>query len=191
MTHAQTVAPVHRVVRLRRPAARRPLPDRQPVLPHVRVQGRLARRACSAARRSCRSRCSTCRRCSTSCRPSASRCCPARRPSTARSSTIPRRDDYDLSTLAGGGHRRGRHPRRADRADARRAAVHVDPHRLRPHRGRARSPARGPTTTPTTIATTAGRAMPELEVIIADPEGPTAPSSSGAPPANCSCAATA
>ena len=33
---------VPRVVRVRRAPARRPLPDRQPVLPHVRVQGRVA-----------------------------------------------------------------------------------------------------------------------------------------------------
>ena len=76
-----------RLVRLGRPARRRPLPDRQSVLPHLRVQGRRARVAdarrddlpargvrpgvgarasssasgspCSRARRRCTSRCST------------------------------------------------------------------------------------------------------------------------------------
>ena len=47
----------------------------------------------------------------------------------------PDRAAFDLHTLAGGGHRCGRHPRRADPRDARRAPVPLDPHRLRTHRG--------------------------------------------------------
>ena len=47
----------------------------------------------------------------------------------------PDRDRYDLSIAAPGGHRRGRHPGRADPADARGAAVPPDRHRLRAHRG--------------------------------------------------------
>ncbi len=69
MTHAQTVAPVHRLVRLRRAAAGRPLPDRQPVLPHVRLQGRLAGQPAAWRDDLSGRRSSTCRRCSTSCRP--------------------------------------------------------------------------------------------------------------------------
>ena len=46
--------------------AGRPLPDREPVLPHLRLQGRLPRVPACAARRSSRSRCSTRARCSRS-----------------------------------------------------------------------------------------------------------------------------
>ena len=81
--------PVHRVVRLRRSATRRSVPDRQPVLPHVRIQGGLARQPPAWRHDRAGRACSTCRPCSTSCRPSASRCSPARRRSTGRSSTTP------------------------------------------------------------------------------------------------------
>ena len=53
------------VDRRRRPARGRPLPHRQPVLPHLRLQGRLDVVRSCAARRSSRTRCSTSRRCST------------------------------------------------------------------------------------------------------------------------------
>ena len=43
MTHAQTLRAVLRLVRHGRPRRGRPLPDREPVLPHVRLQGRLPR----------------------------------------------------------------------------------------------------------------------------------------------------
>ena len=70
-----------------RPRRRRPLPDGQPVLPHVRAEGRDPRRRSRPARRCSPSRCST----STGCWPgsptSGSPCCPARRRSTSRSST--------------------------------------------------------------------------------------------------------
>ena len=44
MTHGQTLRGLPRLVRLGRSATGRPLPDRQPVLPHLRLQGRRASR---------------------------------------------------------------------------------------------------------------------------------------------------
>ena len=78
-----------RLVRLGRPAHRRPLPDRQPVLPHLRLQGRLPRLAHARRHHLPARRCSTRRSCSSSSSASGSRCCPGRRRSTSRSSTTP------------------------------------------------------------------------------------------------------
>ena len=103
-------------------------------------------------------------------RRSGSPCCPARRRSTSRSSTTPTATDHDLSTPAGRGHRRGRHPRRAHPPHRRRAAVLDDHHRLRAHRGRHGGGHRRPDDDPETIATTVGRPRPGFELRIVDGE---------------------
>ena len=59
LTHGASVARVRGVDERGRPARRRPLPRRQPVLPHVRPEGRHSSPASTPARRSCRTRCST------------------------------------------------------------------------------------------------------------------------------------
>ena len=91
-------ARVPRLVRLGRPARRRPLPHRQPVLPHLRLQGRVPRVAHARRDDLPARRCSTPASCSTSSSASGSPCCPARRRSTSRCSTIPTATRYDISS---------------------------------------------------------------------------------------------
>ena len=89
----------HRLGGHDRTDGRRPLSDGQPVLPHVRAEGRHPRRRRRRGHHAARSRCST----STTCWPwwpsTASPCCPVPPPSTRASSTIPSARPYDLSTL--------------------------------------------------------------------------------------------
>ena len=79
----------HRLGRDDRPPRRRPLPDDQPVLPHVRAEGRHPRlgggRRHDVPAGGVRRR----RRCWPASAPSTSPCCPARPPSTSRSSSTP------------------------------------------------------------------------------------------------------
>ena len=131
-------ARVPRLVRLGRPACRRPLPDRESVLPHLRVQGRLprvphARRddlpARGVRRRRSRSRSSSA---------SGSRCSPGRRRSTTRSSTIPTARTRDISSLRVGVTGAADIPVELIRRVREELPVRAHPHRLRAHRGRHR-----------------------------------------------------
>ena len=79
---------------------RRPLPDRQPVLPHVRATRPASSRALMQRRDDHpASRCSTSTTCCARSAEERSRCCPGRRRSTSRSSTTPTATSYDLSSL--------------------------------------------------------------------------------------------
>ena len=128
-------ARVPRLVRLGRPAPRRPLPHREPVLPHLRLQGRLprvphARRddlPARGVRRRGRARDRRARADLGAPGPADDLPLAARpsRPHAPRHLEPARRR-----------HRRGRHPRRAHPARPRRAAVRAHPHRLRAHRSR-------------------------------------------------------
>ncbi len=98
---------------------------------------------------------------------SGSRCCPGA-PTIYRSILDhPERSDYDLSTLRVAVTGAADIPVALIERDARRAAVPLDPHRLRAHRGRDVTGSR-PDDDAETIATTAGRAMQDLEIVIAD-----------------------
>ena len=122
-------------MRHRRPRAGRPLPHRQPVLPHVRLQGRNPRLPARAARRSCPSRCSTStavlRRVAARADLDAARC---RRRSTSSILNHPDRGRVRPVVAATRRHRRRARPGRDDPADARGAHVRHDHHRLRPDR---------------------------------------------------------
>ena len=157
-----------------RPARGRPLPHRQPVLPHVRAEGRHPRRASSRARRSCPH--AGVRRADGACdarrRRSASRCSRARRRSTRRSSTTPTLGDVRPVVAAARGHRRGRRAGRDDPAHARGARVRDGRHRLRPDRDhRHRDDVPATTTRRDRSPTPSGRPIPGIEVRIVDDDG--------------------
>ena len=98
-THGADPADVRHLGRGRRPAAGRPLPDRQPVLPHLRLQGGHPGlpdgRGHHGARAGVRRR----RGAAAGGRRADQRAARARPPSSSRSSTTPKRDAFDLSTL--------------------------------------------------------------------------------------------
>ena len=86
-THARTLLVATDWVAMTGLTRRRPLPDGEPVLPHVRAEGRHPRLGGGRAPRCSPSRCSTSTGRSPGWPPRASPCCPARRRSTRRSST--------------------------------------------------------------------------------------------------------
>ena len=147
-THGRTLRVATDWVAMTGLARRRPLPDGQPVLPHVRAEGRHPRLGRAPGRRCSPSRCSTSTACSPGSPTSGSPCCPGAPTLYQSILDHPDRDRHDLSTPAGRGHRRGRHPGRAHPAHRRRAAVLDRHHRLRAHRGRHRQRPPRPTTTP-------------------------------------------
>ena len=151
---------------------RRPLPDRQPVLPHVRVQGRAASRRSCAARRSIpkpvfdvddvlRTR-----------RPrSGHRAARARRRCTSRSSTIPTATATTSRACGVAVTGAADIPVELIRRDARGAAVPADRHRLRAHRGgHGHRPPR-PTTTSRPSPPPSVVPRPGFEVRIVDDDG--------------------
>ncbi len=164
MTHGQTLRAYLDWCDWAGPAHRRPLPDREPVLPHLRVQGRLPRLA-HARRHHLPAR-------------------GVRRPAVvldlvaARADhRVPRRaDDLPVAPrlprpLARTTSRRLRLavtgaadiPVELIRRVARGAPVRAHPHRLRPHRGRHRHREHDPTTTSTHIASTVGVPWPGFD----------------------------
>ena len=118
ITHGADPAGVRRAGRRRSACARgRPLPDRQPVLPHLRLQGRASSPASCAARRSC-PHAGVRRAGAVLERVERERITVLPGPPTLYQSILdhPDRDTYDLSSLRARGHRRGRRPGRADPA---------------------------------------------------------------------------
>ena len=175
ITHGQIAARLRGVDRGHRAARGRPLPDRQPVLPHLRVQGGLD--VVRAARRDDRPVPGVRRpdgaRDGRSA--SGSRCSPARRRSTRASSTSPIARQYDLSSLR--------------LAVTGAAAVPVElVERLRDEMtfetiitGYGLTESTGTTAMcrhddePETIANTSGRAIPDTEVRVVDDDGNEVP----------------
>ena len=100
MNHRQNLRHVRGVGDSGGPARGRPLPDDQPVLPHLRVEGGPASRRSSAARRCCRWPSSTSTASWNSLRPNGSRCCPGRRRCTTRCWRV--EDKGKLATLRAG-----------------------------------------------------------------------------------------
>ena len=102
---------------------RRPLPHGEPVLPHVRPEGRHPGLGRGRRHDAARGRCST----STGCWPGSptrrSRCCPGAPTLYQAHPRPPRSRPLRPVQPAGGGHRRGRHPGRAHPPGRRRAAV--------------------------------------------------------------------
>ena len=135
LTHGADPARVPRLERRRRAARGRPLPDRQSVLPRVRVQGGLARVADDAARRSFLSPCSTSRAVfERVAARAASRCSPVRRRCTRRSSTTPTAASTTSRACASRSRARRRSRSSSSCACASELTLRDDHHRLRAHR---------------------------------------------------------
>ncbi len=115
---------------------RRPLPHGQPVLPHVRIEGGHPGRGVPPAPPCSPRPVFDVDRVLATVAEEGVTVLPG--PPTLYQSILdhPDRDRYDLSTPAGGRHRRRRHPGRAHPPDPRRAAVLHHHHRLRAHRRR-------------------------------------------------------
>ena len=156
---------LQRVDRRGRPAGGRPLPDRQPVLPRVRAEGRHPRlpaqggddRAPPGLRRAERDAAGR--------RGAHHDAARARRRSTRRSSTTPTSAQFDLSTLRLAVTGAAPVPVEMIRRMRDGAGVRDDRHRLRPHRDDRHRHDVPPRRRPRDdLATPAGRAIPGVEV---------------------------
>ena len=149
----------------------RPLPDRQPVLPQLRLQGRAGCRRSCAARRSSPSPCSTSRRCSTGSSVSASPCSPDHRRCCRASSTTP--TATATTSRRCGSRSPGRRRSRSSSSSAsrrRRPSRRSSPATGSPRRARSCRCA-ATTTTPRRSRTGRADAIPDIEVRVVDDDG--------------------
>ena len=147
-THGRTLCVATDWVAMTGLTAGRPLPDGQPVLPHVRAEGRHPGLASPPGRRCSPSRCSTSTGCSPGSPPSGSPCCPGAPTLYQSILDHPDRDRHDLSSLRVAVTGAADIPVELIRRIDDELPFSVDHHRLRAHRGRHRQRPPRPTTTP-------------------------------------------